>query len=370
MERKWETRAAIVVCVAAGVAAVLFGLRYLLGALLPFLLAWVLALLLTPPAEALARRTGISRRVWAVLLLILTLCALLTALSLGISRGLRELENLLAELLERGSNTAVDGEWDWFERLTAGIGWLRRADAGEKYKAFRDSFNDMVEEALSALAGSLSASLPALAGKLIASLPSVLLFVPVTVIAGFSFCLDPGLPMRLLCACLPRRLKERLPRWKQRLRTISLRYLRAYLLILLVTFTELLVGFLILRVRYAFLLSLIIAAVDVLPILGVGTVLIPWAVLALLRGDPFRCFGLLILYAAVTLLRQLVEPRLVGKSLGLHPLAALVASYAGWRWFGVLGMALGPLVALLGKAVWRGKSEGADKFDQKIRKST
>lgn len=367
MERKWETRAAMVVCAAAGIAAVLLGLRYLLGALLPFLLAWVLALLLTPPAEALARKTGIPRRVWAVLLLILTLCALLTALSFGISRGLRELENLLAELLERGSYTASDGAPDWFEKLTDGIGWLKRVEAGEKYEALRDSFNGMVEEALSALTASLSASLPTLAGKLIALLPSVLLFVPVTVIAGFSFCMDPGRPARLLCACLPRRLSEHLPRWKQRLRTVSLRYLRAYLLLLLITFTELLVGFLILRVRYAFLLSLIVAAVDVLPVLGVGTVLIPWAVLLLIRGEPYRGFGLLILYAVVTLLRQLVEPRLVGKSLGLHPLAALAASYAGWRWFGVLGMALGPVAALLVKAIWRGKNEN---MEWKLHKST
>ena len=175
---------------------------------------------------------------------------------------------------------------------------------------------------------------------------------------GSISALEPGQIGRFLETHLPPRIAVNLPKWRARAKAVSFRYLRAYLLILLTTFAELFVGFLILRVRYAFLLSLLIAVVDIFPVLGVGTVLIPWAVVLLIRKNFYLGFGLLILYGVVTVLRQIIEPRLVGKSLGLHPLAALIASYAGWRWFGFLGMALGPVAAMAVKALWRGRAAG------------
>ena len=364
MERKWETRAAIVICIAAGVATLLLGVRLLLGVLLPFVLAWGLSLLIAPAANALTRKTGIPRAVWAVLLLLLVLGGLIAAISAGVARGVRELEELLAAL--PAGEDLPDGEpIDWFGKITAGVGMFRRAGVGEKYGVFRERFNAMVSEALSSLAGTLSAELPGLAGKLIAAMPSVLLFAVVTVIAGFYFCVEPGQVGKFLSAHLPQRWAGRLPSLRARAKSISFRYLRAYLLILLVTFAQLFVGFLILRVRYAFLLSLLIAVVDFLPVLGVGTVLIPWAVVALFQKNFYLGFGLLILYVAVTVLRQIIEPRLIGKSLGLHPLAALIAGYAGWRWFGFLGMALGPIAATAVGAVLRGRLDGMDKKSEK-----
>ena len=92
-----------------------------------------------------------------------------------------------------------------------------------------------------------------------------------------------------------------------------------------------------------------IALVDILPVLGVGTVLVPWGLLELLRGETGTGTGLLVLCAVMMLARQLLEPRIVGKSIGLHPLATLFAAYAGLQLFGLAGMLLGPAVALLVK---------------------
>lgn len=370
MERKWETRAAIVICAAAGVAAVLFGVRLLFGVLLPFVLAWGLSLAVSPAANALAGKTRVPRKVWAVLLLVLTIGLLVAGISAGAARGIRELEDLLAALLAEehfggsgeSAERAESGEaFDWFGKITAGVGLFRRAEVGEKYEMFREEFNAMVGEMLSSFAGALSAKLPGLAGKLISAMPAALLFVLVTVIAGFYFCAEPGQVGKFLIAHLPRRLAEKIPSLRARAKAVSLRYLRAYLLILFVTFVQLFIGFLILRVRYAFLLSLFVAVVDFLPVLGVGTVLVPWAIIELLRKNFYLGFGLLILFAAVTVLRQIIEPRLIGKSLGVHPLAALIAGYAGWRWFGFLGMALGPVAVLAVSALLRGRAEIKEK---------
>lgn len=349
MERRWETRAAKLVCAAAVTTAVVLGVKYLWGVLLPFALAWVLSLAIDPVARRLGARTGVPRGVWAVLLLLIAIGGLIAACCAGAARAVRELQELLAALIGRG--TAADGAGtDLLDRLASVL-------APQWREALYEWGHDLAERALSEVVGALSAALPSLAASLLGALPSAALFVLVTVISGFYFCLEPGLVGRSITACLPSKLASRLPSWRARVRAVSFRYLRAYLLLLCVTFSALLVGFLILRVRYALLLSLAVAVVDLLPVLGVGTVLIPWAVVLLLRRQFYQGFGLLILYAAVTVLRQVVEPRLIGKSLGLHPLAALVAGYAGWRWFGVLGMALGPIAATALKALWRGMED-------------
>ena len=117
------------------------------------------------------------------------------------------------------------------------------------------------------------------------------------------------------------------------------------------TAAELLIGFLLLSVDYAVLLALITAVLDALPVLGVGIVLIPYAILSFAMGNTVTGIGLLILYGVITVVRQIAEPRLVGKSLGLHPILMLIAFYAGWRLFGVAGVLIGPLLAMVIKSL-------------------
>jgi predicted PurR-regulated permease PerM len=98
-----------------------------------------------------------------------------------------------------------------------------------------------------------------------------------------------------------------------------------------------------LRVPYAFILALLTALVDFLPLLGTGIILIPWAIVSLLLGEVRLGVGLLVLYAVSSVIRQILEPKLIGDGLGLHPLLSLAAMYSGLRLFGVWGMILAPL---------------------------
>ena len=213
--------------------------------------------------------------------------------------------------------------------------------------------NGFIEKAIT----EITERLPSVMGRILSALPNLLLVLFMTVLAGFYFCFDGERIAQSVKELLPDSLKRRFTTWGARLKRISFRYLRAYFYLLLLTVGELFIGFCFLRVRYAFLLAIGIALLDMLPILGVGTVLIPWAVIALLQKNFYLGFGLLILYAAVALLRQIIEPRLIGKSLGVHPLLTLVATYVGFRCFGFLGMLLAPFAALLAKSVilqWKG----------------
>ncbi len=123
------------------------------------------------------------------------------------------------------------------------------------------------------------------------------------------------------------------------------------------TFLLLLAGLLILKIRYAVLLALVIALLDLLPVIGTGTLLLPLSVLFFAQGDAWRGVGLLLLYAIVLLVRQFAEPRLIGQHLGIHPLLSLLSMYAGMQWGGMAGMLLLPAALLTAKAVWQTASK-------------
>lgn len=347
-EVRWERLAAMLICVTALTGGCYLAVRYALPILLPFLLAWGISLAVRPMARGMSRRLGASQRLCAAILLVAFLCLLLALLGGATRRLVTELEHLLERLL---ATEEISGPIDFFEMLTSRIGFLRRIGAGERLAAFRERFNQGVSELLVGLLRSLTAGIPQFLGGLVSALPSVLFVSVVTVIASFYFCMGGESVTKALVTLLPQRLRAALPAWKTRVRARSLRYLKAYLLLLLLTFAELFLGFLLLGVDYAFLLALLISAIDLLPILGVGSVLIPWAVILLLGGRAGLGMGLLVLYLAIAVLRQILEPRLVGQSLGVHPLLALFSGYVGWRIFGFLGLLLGPFLALLVKTL-------------------
>ena len=166
----------------------------------------------------------------------------------------------------------------------------------------------------------------------------------------YYFTTDPGGVRDSFFELLPKDAAAALSRMRQKTRGGASGYIRAYMLIMLLTFCELFVGFLILRFRYAFLIAAVVAIVDVLPVLGSGTVLFPWAAILFISGDARRGIGLLILLAVMYVVRQFAEPRLVGKQMGHHPFVSLFSAYLGFKLLGVPGMIAAPAVIFVLKA--------------------
>ena len=179
-------------------------------------------------------------------------------------------------------------------------------------------------------------------------LPSVLIFLLIAVISCFYFAADIDRINKKAVLLLPVPLRARIPSIKRQFLDKSSRYLRAYVILLLLTFGELFVGLSILRTPYPLLLAIFISILDILPILGVGTILIPWAAVELLfTKDYYTGVGLLIIYVIITVVRQVTEPRIVGGSLGLHPLLTLISMYVGLKLFGFLGALLAPMAIIV-----------------------
>ena len=185
------------------------------------------------------------------------------------------------------------------------------------------------------------------AGKLAQAIPLWFLFLAVSLIAAFYFARDMAGIRTAMLAHLPQGVASALIRLKNGAWYAALGYLRAYLLLMLLTFVLLLVGFLLLDISYAVLLAALFALLDFLPVLGVGLFLVPWGIFDLVCGNIFRGVGLLILYAAIALVRQVMEPRIIGRHFGLHPLVTLAAMYVGFRLFGFVGLVVLPPLCLL-----------------------
>ena len=173
---------------------------------------------------------------------------------------------------------------------------------------------------------------------IMSSVPSSFLNVIFMIIATYFISLDFG----LLRWAVARRIREE----DYRKFTASLEYfkttmgrlLRSYLLIMGITFAEQAIGLTILGVEYSLLIAMAIAVFDILPVVGSGTIMLPWAVFSLVTGDMKRGVGLLILYVIITIIRQIIEPRIVGDHVGLHPLLTLMCMFVGLRIFGGVGL--------------------------------
>ena len=317
------------------------GLRFALPLLFPFLLGLGLALSAEPVVALLAERARLPRILASGIGVSLAFCAIgLTVLAL-VAFLVREL-GLLAGILPDLEGTALTG-------LSALQGWLLDISAHAP-----QSIRPLLQHNVSALFSGGTQVLDravqyllGLAGKLLTHVPDSALTLGTAILSGY-----------MLSAKLPKLKKwvlQRLPREKlkpllenlQRIKAIVSGWLAAQVKLAGVTLVLLLAGFLILRIPYAPLWALGISLVDAFPVLGTGTVLLPWSLICWLQGDSPRGIGILGIYTIITVTRSVLEPKLLGKHLGLDPLVTLVVLYVGFRLFGILGMLLAPMVAVL-----------------------
>ena len=318
-----------------------FFFRCLLPVCLPFLLGTALALLAEPAVNWLFQKCRLKRTaataigVSAVFLLIATLLTLLSSVLL---RQLGQLEGFWPQL-ETGLTQAVEGLRQWLQALAP------RMPAGI-HRLLDRLTQDLLSDG-SALLSNLAARLPQVATGLLGNLSEGLFGLITGILSGY-----------MLSARLPRLrqwLKSKLPpQWTetcltavQGLKKTLGGWLMAELKLALVAFGLLLIGLWLLRIRHSLTLAALITLVDAFPILGVGTVLLPWGILCLARSDRLLGFGLLGLYGVIWLTRSVLEPRLLGKGLGLDPLVTLLCIYGGFRLWGLGGMLLVPILAMI-----------------------
>ena len=329
----------VLIYCAAG-AAVWLGSRYLLPIFLPFLMAGALALAAEPLVRALHTKLHLRRAAAAVIGVAIALTCAVVALLILCALALRQLGALSGALPSIG-NAAVSG-LNSLERYLLELS----ANAPEDLQAVLDNSVESLFSDSTRLIGKATDALLSLASGILTRIPDSALGFGTWIIASFMISIKLPQLRAFLTQRIPKsRRQQLLARFRAFRKNIG-GWLTAQLKLILVTFGVLTCGLLLLGIPYALLWAALIAFVDALPVLGSGTILIPWGLVCLLQGRLPTGLGLWGIWGIATLLRTILEPRLVGKQLGLDPLVTLLAMYAGYRIWGILGMIFAPLLAV------------------------
>lgn len=325
-----------------------FVLYKLSSYLAPFIIAFIISLFMEPSIRFISRKLKLKRKIAAFISLLFLLLVIGTVLALIILRLISEIEGVVVAIPNFVNDLIINLN-TLFNRAVDVYEWLP------------DDITEHIGTILSNVSSSLISLSKSVAGGAITtavSIPHAIVFIFTTIMATYFFASDREKIYGFIEKQLPKSWIEGLSAIKNNAFSAMFGYLKALLIIMCITFTELFVGFTIIRVKYAALLALIISIIDILPVLGTGTVLIPWGIYSLLIGNTRLGISLLILYIMVLIIRQIIEPRIVGGQIGVHPLLTLIAIYVGLKTMGVFGMILGPITFLLVKNIIAGFLKG------------
>jgi sporulation integral membrane protein YtvI len=340
MPSKRELRRARIIKIGLAIIGIIIGIVVLYNLsvyFMPFLIAFIIASIIEPIIRFLMRKARIPRKVAAPLTLLFFLCSFGVIIILIIIRLINEIKSVAIILPDIITNLYANMTV-WIDKSIDVFQWLP------------SEITDTIGGILSDLSKNLANLLRSITkGAYITaiSIPEALLITIITIISTFFISNDRERISKFFTAQFPEK-------WINKLKTIIndmfsalIGYLKAQLIIMVITFVELFLGFTIIRVRYSLLLAFIISIVDALPILGTGGFLIPWSIYSFFAGNIRLGVSLLILYGIVLIVRQLIEPKIVGTQMGMYPLVTLIAMYTGLKTLGFLGLILGPVLMLV-----------------------
>lgn len=332
--------------------------EYVLVCFLPFITAYLISLAVRPVASFVSRRFGVGRRFVSAFMVLILISAIFLFLSWLASLLIGEIEDVSKSVAEKLSHddNVVKQTLDFFSSLREKIPFVGGTD-----DTVRDSLYDAASSFLQDSLSKLASFAASVATSLIGRLPRFVLGTVTAIISTFYLCTDKGALGKEAECFLGESVLERVRVLRARLNTALSSYFKSYLLLMLITFAELLLGFVILGIKNALLAALIVALIDLLPVLGSGAVMIPWALVELFITKNVKVgTGLLVMVAVMYLVRQFAEPRIVGGLMGIHPLLSLFAVYVGFVLFGFAGVLIFPILLYLVKAVLSdGKTENA-----------
>ena len=327
---KWFLK---ILCVAGGIMIALALRGRVAGMILPLALAYVSARAVRPLVKLLGRVSSSGEKaIGALIAIVLCGGGVYAVSALSVKLG-GELWSLVDELPR-----FVDSVLELVRRLSDAIPWRKTEDGGRMM--------EMLEGVLLEVAEYMGSAVAKLLGSVVSSFPRLLMGTLVSSVGFIYLTSDMDGAAKSIMTLVPERHRERVKSVFVEVSEAVFSYLRAYATIMSVNFVILSVGLTVVGVKNPLLGGVIIAFVDALPILGCGTVLIPWAAWCFLSGEAIRGAGLLILLGVIYIVRQFLEPRVIGKMTGVHPFVALASVYVGLKLGGVGGMVLAPIILM------------------------
>jgi sporulation integral membrane protein YtvI len=309
---------------------------------MPFLIAFIISLLLEPIIKVLMRKTKLKRKTSAIIVFILAFSIIIGLLTWGIATLISEISNILGNI-----NQFLDKGYSFIQNTIKSFNF-EKIQISEQVKATLQSsatefLGTITEWAKNVLTSAMG---------FITSIPTIGIYVVITFLALYFICVDKVYMLDQLEHHLPKTWVKKIGiHIRELIKTLG-RYLKAQVILILISFVISLIGLYIFHfmgwgIKVPLIAALGIGFVDALPIFGSGTAMLPWAVWCAVNGNLKLAIGLLVLWAIMSIVRQFIEPRIVSGQIGIHPIFTLIAMYTGFKILGVIGMLLGPIILIV-----------------------
>ncbi|WFR56636.1 sporulation integral membrane protein YtvI [Anaerocolumna sp. AGMB13025] len=323
--------------------AVILGLayisiKYFLPLLMPFVIGLIVAAVLRPFIDIISGKLHLKRPFVSIVILLIFYSFIASLAILVSARAFLFLQNLfyhLPKLYKDSIEPAINQGSDEL---------LKRFPDIEYY--LEDIFNSINDSIFSFLTKASSTVVGAITG-FAGQVPSILIKFIFTIVSSFFFTIDYHRIAGFVLKQFSDEKRSMIIKVKDNVIGTLGKFIKAYTTLIIITFLELSVGFIILKVPNSFLVAALVAFVDILPILGTGAVLLPWAIISFIFGNNPMGIGILILYVIITVVRQTLEPKVVGQQIGLHPVVTLICIFVGAQLLGVVGIFLLPVTATI-----------------------
>lgn len=315
--------------------------------LFPFTLALFFSIMTQPFSRFLEKKLKFSQKIATIVSIVLFLVIFLGFISLSALRLSGEIYKLSINLNKYSKeaqslwNTAIDKVYSLLGYFPEGFD-----------EQVKNSINGFIRMGTSKLGSFINSLI-----NFITSIPTIILYICITILSTFFISLDKNKIMAFLEQQLPKSWIKKVYNIKREMFNVLGSYIRAQIILMTICFFELLISFNILsflkfNLQYPLIFSIVICIIDALPILGAGAVLLPWSLISFVTGDINLGLALLVIYFLVLSVRQMLEPKLISQNLGVHPLVTLISMYSGFKFFGVIGFLIGPVVMIILKNVF------------------
>ncbi len=327
----WQVAVSLLFSLLATAAFVIVGMK-VLALMFPFVVGWVIAMIASPLVNWLEKKFNIVKKLGSALVVILVLALIVLILYFSISKLVTETISLLENIPQL------------YKELEAGLDQIGNSLQGIFHRLppqFQEGWDNILlnmDQKVGTFITKISEPTVAAAGNFAKRVPSYLISIIVAIMSAYLFTVEHEEVLVWAKKTAPPSVVKRMTLVSDNLKYAVGGYLKAQIKIMGVVFLILWVGLTLLQVHYAVLIAIVIAFLDFLPFFGTGTAMIPWALYKFLVGNVKMAVLLLIVYAITQLVRQLIQPRMLGKSMGLNPLVTLILLYLGYRLGGVTGM--------------------------------
>lgn len=320
-------------------------LVYLPNLLMPFILAILLAIIIEPAVVFFETKLKL-RRSWSVAIsLVLIVGGLIYLISLLITKIIQEITRMYPQLLKY-SDAIIQKVVETFSDFR--LLYLKLNLPVEVQQAIQEN----LQNAAIVLRQFMEGSVNSLA-KVLTALPNMFIFIIIATVATFFIIKDRALIKTFILQFIPGTARSKTREVIADLFKSFIGFVKAYSILVTITAIITMIGLKIIGVQYVLTIGIVVGLLDILPILGPGTLFVPWIIWELISGNTGLAISLLVLFGIISVVRQFLEPKIIGDNIGLHPLATLFSLYVGLQLGGIIGMFLGPVLIVILMASYR-----------------